>query len=116
MLAILLGAFGAHILKDKLSKSSMEAFQTAVQYHMFHGLALFFLTQLSIKIPRWIILNMMGGTFLFSGSLYLLSCFSGIKAYKIVPLLTPIGGILLIFSWLAVAIFYFKEKRNYKDI
>ncbi len=103
-LGVGLGAFGAHALKAHLSPEFLAIFETGVRYQMYHSLALFGLGILSQLFPEWTRLKtvgilMAGGTLIFSGSLYIL-CLSGVKAWGAV---TPIGGVLLLSSWLLLA-------------
>ncbi|MEO9484144.1 MAG: DUF423 domain-containing protein [Ekhidna sp.] len=100
MLAVSIGAFGAHALKDKLTTDgTLATFQTAVQYQFYHTLALVGVALLMIKYEsQW--LNYAGysmtfGILIFSGSLYLL-CFTGMKWLGAI---TPIGGLLFILGW-----------------
>ena len=102
-LAVMLGAFGAHALKAKVSPENLTIFDTAVKYHMYHALGLIFIGLLgfhfpvkSIQIPAYL---MMGGILIFSGSLYIL-VLSGIRWLEAI---TPIGGIAFIISWLLLA-------------
>jgi uncharacterized membrane protein YgdD (TMEM256/DUF423 family) len=91
--AVALGAFGAHALKNTLEPPEMQIYETAVRYQMYHALAL-----LALGLARWkgrSSLWLLGGTLVFSGSLYLL-------AFTRVPVLgaiTPIGGILQMVGW-----------------
>ena len=99
-IAVGLGAFGAHALKERLLSSGyLETYQTAVSYQMYHSLALLFIGVLCIKYPSGLLnysgYAMMAGILLFSGSLYLL-CFSGIKWLGAI---TPIGGLGFIIGW-----------------
>ncbi|NOR51006.1 MAG: DUF423 domain-containing protein [Gammaproteobacteria bacterium] len=104
LLVVALGAFGAHALKGGLSLASMEIYKTAVQYQMFHTTALLIIGLLAIKFResktlRWSGYLMIAGIVLFSGSLYALS----ISGIRWLGLITPIGGILMIISWLLLA-------------
>lgn len=100
-LGVALGAFGAHALKDRLTASGrMETFETAVKYQFYHALALVLIGLLAKEI---ISKNLtysgycfLGGTLIFSGSLYLI-CFTGIKTFGAIA---PIGGTLMIAGWL----------------
>ena len=100
-LAIAVGAFGAHALRESLSPAAMEIYKTAVQYQMFNTSALLIIGLLALKFPYnrslfWSGLLMIGGILLFCGSLYGLSI-SGIRWLGII---TPIGGVLMLISWL----------------
>jgi len=103
MIAIILGAFGAHTLKKVLTIEALGTFETGVKYQMYHALFLLFIgsaTFLSDKTKKGIFILTVAGTALFSGSIYILATksISGIdmKAFGIV---TPIGGLLLISAW-----------------
>ena len=103
MVAIILGAFGAHALKIVLTVEELNTFETGVKYQMYHALFLLFIgftASLSEKSRKGISILITIGVVLFSGSIYVLSTknISGldIKAFGIV---TPIGGLLLISGW-----------------
>jgi uncharacterized membrane protein YgdD (TMEM256/DUF423 family) len=105
MLAVVLGAFGAHGLKEKIQPGDLENWKTGVQYQFFHALALVVLSHIElpeqrVKASFWTFLF---GIILFSGSLYLLSTRSltGLSGIALGPL-TPIGGLLLIAGWAAL--------------
>jgi len=100
LLSVLIGAFGAHGLKEILTKlNTLETFQTAVRYQMFHSIAillsgiLFQMNMLESKLPMLLFVL---GIIIFSGSLYLLS----ISEIKWLGAITPIGGLLLIAGWI----------------
>lgn len=96
---VALGAFGAHALRDSLGPAETGWWQTAVQYQMWHALALLALAALPLPrlaLPAWLIC---GGTLLFSGSLYAMAL-TGARGLGMV---TPFGGALLILGWLALA-------------
>lgn len=96
--AVVLGAFGAHALAEILdATNSKPVWETAVRYQMWHALALFIVPFLKLSRSRlhltclfWLI-----GSFLFSGSLYILS----LGGPKIFGPITPIGGLCLIIGW-----------------
>ena len=76
IIAIILGAFGAHALKKMLSIDQLSTFETGVRYQMYHALFLLFLglmTQVSQRTKKTIFLLVLVGVILFSGSLYLLA-------------------------------------------
>ena len=100
MLAVALGAFGAHALKERLTESGyLATFETAVSYQFYHTMALLGIGMLAMRYPsvliRWTGNSMMFGIVIFSGSLYLL-CFTGVKWLGAI---TPIGGLGLIAGW-----------------
>jgi uncharacterized membrane protein YgdD (TMEM256/DUF423 family) len=103
-LAIVLGAFGAHGLKKFLSIEQLNSFEIGVRYQMYHALFLLFVAQTSYATDKQkmvVFLLTLFGILLFSGSIYLLatSTISNIKAKFLGPI-TPIGGLLLISSWI----------------
>lgn len=107
-LAVILGAFGAHALKEVLTPEQLISFETGVRYQMYHALALIFLFIISLKINH-IFFNraaqfIFWGVILFSGSIYLLTLKNmlNIEALKYVVPLTPIGGSLIIIGWLFI--------------
>lgn len=104
-LAIVLGAFGAHALKETLTEEMLTIFETGVKYHFYHALALLGLIAYIKQdvIPKsmiTILLCWFIGTLIFSGSLYILSV-SGIRWLGAI---TPIGGVLMIVGWFWLAI------------
>jgi len=102
-LAILFGAFGSHALKEKLTLEQLEIYDIATRYLMFHALGIFAIGILGYQVPSevliWPLLLMVFGILIFSGSLYLIS----LAGYKKLGMVTPIGGLALIISWLMVA-------------
>ncbi len=108
ILAVGMGAFGSHYLRDKLNPAEVNAFKTAVNYHFVHTLAIMgvaFLYRIyRIRGLYFIGLFFLGGICLFSGSLYMLSIkhLLGIQSFEIIGMLTPIGGLALMGSWAAV--------------
>ena len=104
MLAVMLGAFAAHGLKQVLDAYHLGLFETAARYQMYHAIALLIVGVISNSqqfSPRWLKLAAFAfilGIVLFSGSLYLLA-FSGIKWPGAI---TPLGGVAFIFGWLAL--------------
>lgn len=103
IVAIILGAFGAHGLKKVLQVEQLTSFETGVRYQMYHALFLLFLgnfSWLTLKEKAIVFYLVLTGVLLFSGSIYLLSTsvITGIKT-KILGPITPIGGMFLIVSW-----------------
>ena len=102
-LSVALGAFGAHGLKNKLSPDMMAVFQTAVQYHQVHSVALLVVALLvgnsasgAGTYAGWLFV---AGIVIFSGSLYTLS----ITEIRILGAITPIGGLAFLAGWLCLA-------------
>jgi uncharacterized membrane protein YgdD (TMEM256/DUF423 family) len=103
-LAVMLGAFGAHALRAKLGADLLTVWNTAVQYHFWHALALLAIGLVAIHLPdslalRWAGWLMLAGILLFSGSLYALAL-TGVRGLGAV---TPFGGVAFIAGWLALA-------------
>ena len=98
ILSIVIGAFGAHALENIIS-DKIEVFKTAVQYQIFHALALILIGlivksySLDLNLVAYLIIF---GIILFSGSLYLISIFK----ISFVGVITPVGGLLFISGWL----------------
>lgn len=105
MLVVLIGAFGAHALKARLTVENMAVFQTGVQYHFYHAVGLILLGLIALQIPitpylRWSGWLMLVGIVLFSGSLYALS----ITNIRWLGMITPFGGLAFIIAWLLLTI------------
>ena len=102
-IAVILGALGAHALKELLPTQSLTSFETAVRYQAWHALALLAvgLSSFSIKYVKGIALCWIVGIFLFSGSIYLLStaAISDLNVSFLGPV-TPIGGLFFIAGWI----------------
>ncbi len=102
-LAIIFGAFGAHVLKKTLTPEQLTSFETGVKYQMYHALFLLFIgmsQMITLKEKAILFYLVLVGVLFFSGSIYILttSSITGIKS-KIFGPMTPIGGLFLIFSW-----------------
>ncbi len=105
LLAVLIGAFGAHGLKQKLAEDMMAVYQTGVQYHFYHTFGLLAVGILlqqfphtgAFKLSGWM---MVVGMVMFSGSLYLLA----ITGTRWLGAITPIGGLAFIIAWAAMAV------------
>ena len=109
LLAVVLGAFGAHALKKSISAEMLNVYQTGVLYQFYHALALILIGTLIYSHGGNHLLTvsgsiMLAGIVLFSGSLYLLST----VGFKTVGIVTPIGGLLFIISWIIFIIAIYK--------
>jgi uncharacterized membrane protein YgdD (TMEM256/DUF423 family) len=109
-LAVALGAFGAHILKSKLSSEMMQIFQTAVHYQMFHALGILIIAIIAERASRQVIWtislwSMFVGICLFSGSLYVLS----LTGIKMLGAMTPFGGLGFLLGWILVVVALWKS-------
>ena len=116
MLAIILGAFGAHALKKNLSIDELTTFETGVKYQMYHALFLLFVGMnllLDENAKKTIFRLVIFGVIFFSGSIYLLATkpISGID-FKFIGIITPIGGALLIAAWGVLFWNILKKKDN----
>ena len=110
-LTIILGAFGAHALKEVLSSDSLKSFETAVRYQMYHVLVLLFANTTQIlteKTKNNLSYTLLIGVLLFSGSIYAITI-AGIPA-KSIWFVTPLGGSFLIVSWLILLFGFIKSK------
>ena len=99
-LSVALGAFGAHAFKAYLiSHQHLGKYETAVQYQMYHALALLLVGILAMHLPKtdfsWIAILFLVGVFIFSGSLYVL-CATGIRWMGAI---TPVGGTCFLLGW-----------------
>ena len=103
LIAVIFGAFGAHLLKKKLTTEQLQSFETGVKYQMYHAIVLLILGfQLNNKsaLDNYIIYSFILGTILFSFSIYGLVISSAKnKKMKFLGPITPLGGLLLIFGW-----------------
>lgn len=107
-IAVMLGAFGAHVLKEKLSPELLATFETGVRYQFYHVIALF-IAGIIIKESKNKLLYYSGycfmtGILFFSGSLYLISTHEiiGLTNYKWLGPVTPIGGLCFITGWVCM--------------
>ena len=106
-IAVMLGALGAHALKNALTPEQIDSFNTAVRYQMWHALALLALPFLGEKIKglKLIFWLWLVGVILFSGSIYLLNIDELINQnLSFLGPITPLGGICLIAGWIALII------------
>jgi uncharacterized membrane protein YgdD (TMEM256/DUF423 family) len=113
MLAVMIGAFGAHALHSTLiANGRLATFETAVQYQIFHALALLFLGLFEANFPsktnRIAALFFFFGILIFSGSLYILAIFN----IPILGAVTPFGGVAFIIGWILVIVSIVKMKLN----
>ena len=109
-LSVVLGAFGAHGLKQIVPPETVATYQTGVQYQMYHAFALILVGMLYERFPNNSV-NLAGmffiaGIVLFSGSLYLLASLKAMNRVGLsgVGIITPIGGVLFITGWVLLLI------------
>jgi len=109
-LTVILGAFGAHALKEKLDPDTLKSFETGVRYMMYHVIVLLFVnsySSFSQKTKNTISYLFFLGIIFFSGSIFAITF--GVPASTI-WFITPLGGLFLIFGWLNM--FYFFLQNN----
>lgn len=111
LLAVVLGAFGAHGMEPRIDARAYHNWNTAAQYQFYHGLALLALAALDVRLaPRTVSLVrilFVLGVFCFSGSLYLLASrelFDLPWLARILGPITPLGGLLFVAGWTALLI------------
>ncbi|MCC7429991.1 DUF423 domain-containing protein [bacterium] len=93
---VVIGAFGAHGLKGKISPEMLKIYETGVLYHLIHAAVIVFLV--STGKDSKTILCFLAGIMLFSGSLYALA----ITQIKTLGMITPIGGVLFLAGWFLI--------------
>ncbi len=116
LVGIILGAFATHGLKPQLNIEAMDTFETGVKYQIYHALLLVVLGNLkpvssgSFKLIFYLLIF---GIILFSGSIYLLATNSLTPFdFRIFGPVTPLGGSLLIFSWILLLVYAVKLKKK----
>lgn len=111
--AIILGAFGAHALKESLTIDQLLSFETAVRYQIYHTIVLLFVNiydGFSIKQKNTISYLFFSGIFFFSGSIYLIQL-TKITA-KSIWFVTPLGGLLFLIGWISMIIIFVRKYKN----
>ncbi|TAI47942.1 DUF423 domain-containing protein [Flagellimonas allohymeniacidonis] len=116
LLAVLLGAFGAHGLEKIVDKDAVESFETGVRYQMYHAFFFLFVgiwDGIGIKKQRLLFWLVLMGIILFSCSIYLLVLGPVLSwDLKIIAFLTPLGGTLLIGAWFFLGYFILTKKST----
>ena len=112
-IGVAFGAIGAHALKDLLNDYQLTLWNKGVFYQLIHGLGLLLISLLSLNNSafrlKWVLRLMLVGIVFFSGSLYTIAINNGVLGevlfvkYLMIPI-TPIGGSLLVISWLLLAL------------
>jgi uncharacterized membrane protein YgdD (TMEM256/DUF423 family) len=107
-LAVLIGAFGAHGLKNMVTPEKLVTFETGVRYHFYHGFGLLFLgliqqqfQELKLSVSLW---SFVVGILLFSFNCY----FYVISGAKVFAMIVPLGGLLFVLGWIAL---FFQMRR-----
>jgi len=115
LLGVMLGAFGAHGLKNILDASALATFEVGVRYQIYHALAILLVgglaAQASLVWRKRAALLFMIGSVLFSGSIYLLV----LTGQKWLGPVTPLGGLCLMLGWVALVISVMKGADNSAD-
>jgi uncharacterized membrane protein YgdD (TMEM256/DUF423 family) len=116
-LSVILGAFGAHALKSKLTSDQLQVFHTAVTYQFYHSLALILTGMICYRFAspllNYVSLSFFLGILFFSGSLYLLSTgtLTGMDSIKsILGPITPLGGLCFIAGWILLFLVFIKNQ------
>jgi len=114
-LGVVLGAFAAHGLKPLLSISAFESFNTGIRYQMYHSFLLIFIglsTDIKPNQKSILFKLILTGVLLFSGSIYFLATNDLTPLnFKVIGFITPVGGLILIASWLLLFTYFFKKKQ-----
>ena len=113
MSAVILGAFGAHALKESLTSDQLLSFETAIRYQMYHTIILLFVNiyeGFSNTQKNSISYLFFIGILFFSGSIYLIQL-TNITA-KNIWFITPLGGLFFIIGWISMIIIFVKNLRK----
>jgi uncharacterized membrane protein YgdD (TMEM256/DUF423 family) len=109
LLAVAMGAFGSHLLKDRLAPELFAVFEVAVRYQMYHSLALLAASWACAQWPSpwtgWAAWLFVAGLLFFSGSLYLLS----LTGWRWPGAVAPLGGLCLMAGWVCLALAAWKS-------
>lgn len=104
LLSVAAGAFGAHALRHRLTLEYLSVFETAARYQMYHALALLAAAWGASRwpglLPKWAGWCFVGGTVLFSGSLYALA----LTGNRWLGAITPLGGVAFMVGWCCLAL------------
>jgi uncharacterized membrane protein YgdD (TMEM256/DUF423 family) len=110
-LGVMLGAFGAHGLRERLDAYSMSVYEKAVFYHFLHALGILIVGVLpktgllAESRAQWVCWLLLLGIVIFSGSLYMLA----VSGNRMLGAITPIGGVSFIAAWLMLAWFLLRS-------
>lgn len=115
LLAVILGAFGAHGLEGKISEYQLGTWKTANEYQFYHTFALLFLSTFSRAKSQSIRVSFIAftlGIILFSGSLYLMSVRNllGIESVSVLGPITPLGGLCFMVGWIGLFVAAVKHR------
>ncbi|MFK4470993.1 uncharacterized membrane protein YgdD (TMEM256/DUF423 family) [Paenibacillus sp. RC73] len=113
LLAVAIGAFGAHIVKTRIDADTLAVYETGVKYHMIHAVGLLIIALAagqwgaSTRL-KWAARLLFTGIILFSGSLYVLS----LTGIRVLGAITPLGGVCFIAGWLLLALAAWSLKKE----
>ena len=112
LISILIGAFAAHALKKILPVENLSSVETGARYLMYSGLGLLILSLLKTELTKVSTILIAVGATLFSGSIFLLTCLihNQIDFPSIIGVITPIGGLCMIFGWIILIFNVWKQK------
>jgi len=116
VLGIVLGAFAAHGLRELVSETAIQSFETGVRYQIYHAFLLLILGSTNIlkeSSKKVVYLLVLVGVLFFSGSIYGLAT-DDLTAFnfKQIALVTPLGGLLLIGAWTCLLINFLKVQKD----
>lgn len=115
LISIVLGAFGAHALKEVLLPAELASFETGVRYQVYHGLALLAIGLNANAIGfslKWVFNLILVGVILFSGSIYGLSLDELMQLkFSFLGPITPLGGLLMIIGWIILIVQLIRSKK-----
>lgn len=112
-LAVMFGAFGAHVVESRLTPGRFDIYQTAVDYHFYHALGLLITGLIQHHLPgsAWIKRagwSLFAGVLIFSGSLYLLT----LTDTEWLGVVTPVGGAFMIGGWMCLVFGLVKKDQS----
>jgi uncharacterized membrane protein YgdD (TMEM256/DUF423 family) len=113
LITIVLGAFGAHALKDILTSQEISSFETGIRYQMFHVIVLLFVNMydgFTVNQKNKISYLFFLGILLFSGSIYTIHLTS--VSAKSIWFVTPLGGLILIGGWFLMIVLFLKKLKK----
>lgn len=119
-LAVALGAFGAHGLKDMVDAHSIDIFNKGVTYHFYHVFALIACHLLAAQKPsrmiKWAFWMFFSGILCFSGSLYIMALLNATNIPIYIGIITPIGGLLFITGWILLSVYALRNFFGHKNL